>query len=481
MKSLKTNAVLNTIKTLMSLIFPLITFPYLSRVLGVENIGKVNFSSSVVSYFTLIAGLGVSRYAIREGASIRNNQDEIKNFISEVFSINIISTICSYIFLLIVLFFAEPLKSYTGLILLYSVEILFITIGIDWFFSVFENYLYITIRSVLVQLVTMILIIVFVRESDDYYKYVSIVVVMSCVANIINFLSARTKCKIGLVLNKKMARHLIPILTIFSISVATSIYVNSDTTMLGIFSGEYRVGIYSMSTKVYSIVKQLLAAIIIVTVPRLSYILKNESTDIFKKTASEVLNTIIVLLVPAVIGLLFNSRSVVFLLGGFEYIEAEYSLMILSIALFFTIFSSFFSMSILLPLKMENRIFQATLISAIVNVILNIFLIPVFYEKAAAFTTLISECISCFICYYYSKRYLDLHSIVSNISKCFVGTIPIILISILANMFLRNNNNFILFGVIIASAFSYFIVEILVKNTYVTELLFTLKKFGRNR
>ena len=125
------NALLNAIKTIFSIIFPLITFPYISRVLGVENIGIYNFSSSVVSYFTLLAGLGISTYAIREGARYRNDRIKISDFCSEVFSINVISTLVSYVILLFCLFFLNKLHDYISIIVILSISISFTTLGCE--------------------------------------------------------------------------------------------------------------------------------------------------------------------------------------------------------------------------------------------------------------------------------------------------------------------------------------------------------------
>lgn len=117
-KSLKINAILNFIKQLCSVIFPLITIPYVSRILQSENYGKYNFGNSIISYFSLIAALGVSTYAVREGAKYRDDKEKITKFSREVFTINIISTIIAYIMLLIVLIIPSPLVIYRKLILL---------------------------------------------------------------------------------------------------------------------------------------------------------------------------------------------------------------------------------------------------------------------------------------------------------------------------------------------------------------------------
>lgn len=138
-KSLSLNALLNTVKTVLGIIFPLITFPYISRVLGVENVGKVNFSGSVVSYFTLIAAFGVSTYAVREGAKIRDNKKKFIDFSNQVFTINVLTTVLAYFLLGILIIFSAKIRNYTGLIVILSTAIVFVTIGADWLNTIYED------------------------------------------------------------------------------------------------------------------------------------------------------------------------------------------------------------------------------------------------------------------------------------------------------------------------------------------------------
>lgn len=126
------NAFLNSLRSVLNIIFPLITFPYISRKLTVEGIGIYNFSSSIVSYFLMIAALGISGYAIREGAKYRNNEDKIERFSSEVFTINMASTLVAYVLLFLCLIIFSKLRSYTLCILIFSLQIFFTTIGTEW-------------------------------------------------------------------------------------------------------------------------------------------------------------------------------------------------------------------------------------------------------------------------------------------------------------------------------------------------------------
>ena len=137
------NAFLNMTKQICAVIFPLITVPYVSRILQRENYGKYNFGNSIVSYFILIAGLGIVNYAIREGARIRNDRKKLNRFANEVFTINIYSTIIAYILLFIIVHFSAKLKLYQPLIFVQSLSIILTTLGADWVNSIFEDYLYI--------------------------------------------------------------------------------------------------------------------------------------------------------------------------------------------------------------------------------------------------------------------------------------------------------------------------------------------------
>ena len=140
-KSLKLNMVLNGIKGLMSILFPLISFPYVSRVLGVDSLGRYNFSTSVISYFILLAGLGISTYAIREGAKIREDKEDFEHFANQMFTVNIISTTISYVLLLLLMLTVGKFRDYWDILAVLSIQIVFTTIGVDWLYSVYEDYL----------------------------------------------------------------------------------------------------------------------------------------------------------------------------------------------------------------------------------------------------------------------------------------------------------------------------------------------------
>lgn len=170
-KSLKLNAFFNVIKTITSLIFPLITFPYASRILLAEGIGKVNFSFSIISYFSIIANLGIGTYGIREAAKIRENKILLSKFVYEVLIINLISTFIAYLLLMFSFFLIPKFHEYKPLLLISSSNLLLTTIGISWLYQAVEEYGYITIRTVIFQIVSIVLLFLFVKDKNDYIIY----------------------------------------------------------------------------------------------------------------------------------------------------------------------------------------------------------------------------------------------------------------------------------------------------------------------
>ena len=190
-KSLKKNAALNMVKTIMGLIFPLITFPYASRILQPSGLGKVNFAHSIISYFSMIAALGINTYAVREAAKLREDKAALTKFVKEILTINMTSTVIAYLLLSFTILFVPYFSEYRVLLVVCSGTILFTTLGMDWLYTALEEFSYITIRSILFQFLSLILLFVFVHTQEDYLKYASISVISSVGSNICNFIHAR--------------------------------------------------------------------------------------------------------------------------------------------------------------------------------------------------------------------------------------------------------------------------------------------------
>ena len=476
-KSIGLNAILNLIKSGLAIVFPLITYPYALRVLGTEGIGKVSYTSSIISYFSLIAMLGVSTYAIREGSKIRENKEEFSKFVDEVFSINVITTIISYLLLIIVIIFFKKLHSYIGLIALQSLSILFTTLGVDWINTIYEDFLKITIRSIITYIVSLIVLFTLVKKPDDVYWYAMLTVLTNGIICIFNWLYIKKYVKLRFTLHNNIKKHLKPLLILFSNAVAISIYVNFDTTMLGWMKGDYSVGLYTVSVKIYSIVKSLMVAIYSVAIPRLSLYIGNNQIDKYKQTFSDLCGYISILLIPCAIGLINISKEIMIVMGGEDFVVAASSLKILSISLIFAIFGGVITAVLNITLGMEKENLKATIYSALINCILNFIFIPKFSQNGAAITTLISEAfvfIYCFVKIPNKFRYIDLKKVGKTIMKALIASLSMFIISYIVRILFTNVSICIIL-IILISVISYVLILNILREEYILNLKSMLK------
>lgn len=466
-RSMKINAVMMTFKTLLSLIVPMITFPYVSRILQVDALGQYNFSTSIINYFILFAGLGINTYAIREGTKVRENRKEISNFVNEMFAINCISTAVAYVFLFCAILCIPKLQKYEILLFILSIQLLFNVYGRAWIYNIFEDFGFITIVQVIFQIISLVSLFLFVKGPEDLAKYAVINVFSATGANIFYGIHAKEYIDFGKVNLTSLKKHIKPILIIFSTSIATTIYVNLDMTMLGAMVGDRCVGLYSTSVKIYTIIKQIMVAVITVTVPRLTLFAgKEEFKDLFAK----VFNMIFLMAMPAMVGLFVLSEEAIIAIAGNQYAAASLSLKWLSVALVCALLANLFGTSVLLPYNKEIIFLRATVTSAIVNVILNFLLISKFQQNGAAFTSAISQAVALLICYYHSRKYVSLKMVIRSSTCTIIGCLMILVTC----LFIKQLGLGLILEIgscVTVSVLLYVITQIILKNETFTQAM----------
>ena len=390
--SIKNNTVFNALKTISSVVFPLITFPYISRVLLPENVGKINFAISIVSYFSLIASLGVTTYAIRECSRVRDDKNKLGNTASQIYTINILTTIIAYLSLIATLLISRKLFNYRTLILIQSLTIASTTLGADWLNSAMEDFKYIAIRTVSFQFISIGLMFLLVHSPKDYIVYAMISLFSSAGANIVNIWYRKRYCKVTVLWNIKKdiewRRHFIPILYLFVMLLAQTIFNSMDSTMLGLMIGDREVGIYSTAHKMINIINQLVASLLWVIMPRMSYYFENKDYQRINYLLRKVLGFNVIIGIPIIVGGVITAGDLVRVIAGPEYGESSNVLQILLIGFGFSLVGgNFLGNAVLLPSQKEKYYMCVCCATAMVNVIGNYFFIPVFGARAAAGTT----------------------------------------------------------------------------------------------
>ena len=463
------NAFLNTFKTLLINLFPVLTYPYIARVLGVETVGKYTFSASIVSYFFLLAGLGINGYAIREGARIRDDKKAMNRFASEIFAINLYSTVAAYLLLALTVAVSTKLRGYSAIILILSSEIMLNTLSLNWVYNVYEDYVFTTNCSLILQLLSLVGMFLFVRSEEDLLLYAAISVLSRYGYAFITFFYARRYVRLSPVL-KPNRKHLKPVFIMFFSMIAATIYISSDVTILGWICGDRKVGLYDTASKTYMIAKNLINAAIAVTIPRMSYLIGNDEREEAQRFGKTIIDVLLMISLPMAVGLCMISRPMVILYAGTAFAEAFRPLQILSVALCFAVAANFYANCILMSLRKEHVIMIAMIISAAVNIGLNFILIPLFAENAAALTTVIAEIIVFTISYVVSNRHLLVRPDRKNLACAVAGCIGIAAVCRLMETFIARPLYLVLADIFV-SVLVYALIQVVTGNKVIKGMI----------
>lgn len=389
--SVQFNFIMNAILTVSSFVFPMITFPYASRVLLVENYGKVTFATSVLTYFAMFAALGIPNYGIRACARVRDDKVKLSRTAQELMIINLITSAITYVAFFVSLIFVKRFQQDSTLLIINSVSILLNTLGVTWLYSALEQYSYITVRNIVCKIISIILMFIFVHNPSDYVIYGAIAMVASGGSNLLNFLNLR-KCIILKPLgNYHFKQHLKPIFIFFATSVAISVYTNLDTVMLGFMTDDIQTGLYGASVKVKNLLTGVVSSLGNVLLPRLSLYVSNQESDKFYETLSKVLNFLLLISLPLTIYFVFYSRTSILLFSGAEYEGATLPMQLLMPTVFLIAISGLTGNQMLVPLGRERVVMTSVICGALVDFGLNWLFIPKWGAAGAAAATLVTE------------------------------------------------------------------------------------------
>ncbi|MDY4525407.1 MAG: flippase [Treponema sp.] len=463
--NIKHNAIFNVARSLFGILYPIITFPYATRILLAEGLGKVEFSNSIVQYFLMFAGLGISSYGAREVARVKDNTDELSKVIQELFFINLISMIVSYLIFFIVIFCVPNVVIYRKILIVSSSRILLTTIGMSWVYVGLEKYKIIAIRSMIFQVLGILFLFIFVKDAEDFIWYAIVCVVSTTGADLWNFISIRKYICIKKVKIHPL-HHIKPIMFFWGMVVAALIYTSLDTTMLGFFTNDETVGLYTAANKMNRLVLTMITAAIGVLLPRIVNMLqhgfKEQSTLLIQRS----INFIILLAVPSSIGLFIVADAVIHVFCGASYNGAINGMRILTPVIFVMSIASVLDNVYLIPYRKEKYIMISQIIGAVVNFTLNLLLIPRFALLGAIYATLIAEsCVTLFQVYVSRKILLSRSVLITFVHSLLGGVIMFWVIYFLRRLIL-NDIIFLPFSIVLG-AFIYLFVLFLVREPLV--------------
>ena len=428
------NQFFNMAMQVLNLLFPILAIPYTTRLFGPDILGEVNFANSVVQYFILIASAGIPVYATREIAKARDNASLLRKKFKELSILQIAFTVFSLLIYSIVIVSIERFRNYIYLYIFLGLQILSYSFNFVWFLQGIEKYRYAAISTFISKLINVILIFTLLKKREDFYIYAFIVGVtlvinaainMICSINLLKHFKSEEKLNINYTTVKS---HVYSIMVFFLSNVAIKVYTAMDQTMLGVLDSSESVAYYSMSIRLEKVVVTLITSMAVVMIPRISNSIKNNKLEDVKKYVSMSINIVYLIAIPAIFGVLAIGEEIISIFLGEEFLQSIGVFKLVSSLFVIIGLSNVFGMQIMIPYGKEKKFTIILSVSAILNFIVNLILIPRLSYYGATFATIFAELVVTVWMYFEVKKLIGKIPEVFNINRILVPSVVFYLV-----------------------------------------------------
>lgn len=409
-QSVKVNYILNLINTGTQMLFPLITFPYVCRVIEADGIGQINFFQSIISYISLFTCLGIPMYAIREIARDRSDVVQMNRTAMEILLLHSMLTLVGYAIVAILCLTVPQIQVNIPLFLILSLTIFFTAIGCEWFYQGIEDFKYITIRGLIIKTVSVVLLFIFVKSKTDLLYYGCYTVFGVLGGNIFNFFRLRKYIHRENIIFSELhiKRHIKPVLKVFSFSVVTSIYLQLNTVLLGFLKNALAVGYFATATKVMQMLLTMSVCLGSVMMPRASHLIAENKEDEFNRLIQKSYDFTLAIALPMTIGLIFCAPSLITALCGVKFEHSILPSQIIAPIILMVAISNIFGIQVLFPKGKINIVTLCCGIGAVADLILNLCLIPFFSYIGTSIAYLGAEVATTVSMYFIGRKYIPI-------------------------------------------------------------------------
>lgn len=474
---MKKNFFYNFLLTSSNLLFPLFTFPYLSRILGADGIGICNFLLSYGQNYTIVAALGIPVYGIREIAKLGDDKEKRSKLFFELLCIHIIFTFFLLIVYFASIFYNADLKGYRDLAILGSSLILFNVFSIEWLFAGISKFKYITLRSLIIRLLSVIAIFLVVRESNDFYIYFVIIVLTALTTASMDIYYAKKFISTRVSLTMKGALfHLRPVTLLGVYMVLTSIYSVLPITLLGFLATKSAVGYYFGANRIISMVISIFSALSIVLIPRLNLALEEHKSQEYLALINKSLNIVISFGIPITAFIFLLADPLVMLLAGKDFLNSISVIKIMAPIILLVALAQVFVLLILSANRKDKQMIILSIIGMVISLSINVIFIPFYAENITGFSQLVSELVVTVLAFIFAKKVLNFQFPIKSFLLNLLYVIPFALVAYLSMKLFNNNFLILLFSAFLCSL--YFLVYQLyfIKNIFFMEVINPLIK-----
>lgn len=430
------NYIYNTIYQIMVLFIPLITMPYLTRIFSPDQLGLNTYTLSVVNYFTLFGVLGMNLYGNRQIAYVRDNENERNEVFWSLYATQLIT--CGISLILYILFVNIYIGNNINMYIIQGLNIISVAIDISWLFKGLEDFKKVVVRNTIAKLLGVICIFVFIKTPNDLIKYTLLSVIVNIVSTIIMWIYVpKYVGKININF-KIMCETIKPLLKLFLPQIATQVYGMMDKTMLGALSSKDQVAFYDYSQRIIKMVLALINSIGVVMMPRVANIIGGGRHNEVPKMIEKTFNFVSYISIPIAFGLMGTSKVLVSWFLGTDYMIVGKILAFSSVIIIAIGWANVIGVQYLIAIKQENKYTFSIIIAAIVNIVINLFLLRRIGVYGATISLIVAEFLGVIIQIYLVRKQLNIRNMFSNITRYIIASIIMFLFIFKLDVFITN-------------------------------------------
>ena len=467
-KSITKNYIYNLMYQVLVLIMPIITTPYISRVLGAENIGIYSYTLSISAYFILFGSLGIALYGKREIAYNQKDRKKYSEIFWEIILLRAITMIISLLIFYFVFVNGQDYQIYYRILVL---EILASLIDISWFFQGLEEFKKTVTRNMIVKIISVICIFIFIKEKTDLVKYFWIYVLSILLGNGTLWLYVSKYLDKISFKTINLLRHLRPTLSLFIPQIAIEIYTLLDRTMIGtIIADKSEVGFYEQSQKIIKIVLAIITSLGTVMLPRIATNYADGNKKTVKIYMEKSFNLVFMLAFPMIFGIIAVANSFVPVFFGPGYDKVSILMSVISPIILFIGLSNVTGTQYLLPTKRQTQFTISVVCGAIVNLIMNSILIWRFGAIGASIGTIMAELTVTLVQMYYVREDFDFKKILKSSENYLLASLLMFFVCVIIGRLILDNKISTIVQVIVG-AITYASVLLILKDKFVFEFI----------
>lgn len=475
-RSVTENFIYNIFYQVLVTVLPILTTPYIARVLGLTANGIHSYTEGIVTYFMLIGALGTHLYGTRTVAYNRNDPQKMTQVTWEIIWLRfILMTVTLGVFVVCFCFNNE----YANIYQIHIVNIMATAIDISWFFQGVEDFRSVTLRNMLVKAIYVVCLFVFIKEPSDLVYYVLLIVASAFFGNLLMWFYLR-KYLVKKAFKKPIHfwTHIKGSVKLFIPQITNYVYALLDRSMLKWMTGDTdNVGIYDQAQRLIRAITAVLQSIGYVMLARISNLSSQNNIDELKQYIRKSLNFTLFLALPMAFGILGTADDFIPLFLGKEYLAAIPALKLLSVLVITMSINGVLGVQLLIPVGKENQYAIATTTGAVLNVLINIIAIPKIGVLGACISSIIAECSVFAISFFFARKYLNLKEILKDNIVPLVTSVLMYLM-ILAIHLININTVVRLIIEVSSGVVLYLVVMILTKNQMAGLILSKFKRKG---